>query len=276
MGAVSMKGPDQEGVVVRTLNSYWTAIVAILITVAGLLVLFASAHSPWWEGQPTWQAFLSQLGGLLVVTGGLSLLWDLKGRRAFANEVLAKAQVGADIRSSGLQRVSMQWLSDVDWQQLFSNSREIEVFLSYGTSWRNVHWPSIEQFSQKKSNKFRIYLPDPEDATSVGVLARRYGSTHDKLRANIIDAAEAYSTLQKIDNGADVRIYYRRGDPTFACYRFDDEIVVTLYSHKRTRGEVPTFVCGRGSLFTFFAHELVEIRAQSVEQSFVEKKIGEA
>ena len=228
---------DGEGKFVRAIHTYRTVLIAIAGVCAGVILLYISGSPSFAQNQPSLQTLVRELGSLLIVTGGITILWDLKGRREFADEVLAKAQVSADVRSSGLQRLSMQYLSDVEWSRMFQRAREIEIFVSYGTTWRSVHWARFEEFSRGKGNRLRVYLPDPEDQTTVSVLALRYDSTSEQIKQRITEAASAFASLRQARGGADIRIYYRRGDPTFACYRFDDEIVVTLYSHRRARAD---------------------------------------
>jgi hypothetical protein len=267
-----VSGTGESGLT-RALNTYRTSFIAAIVAAVGVLCLYISGIVSFAKHYPTWQVVVSQLGGLLVVTGGISILWDLKGRRDFADEVLAKAQVAADIRSSGLRRLSMQWLEDVEWANMFHSAREIDVFLSYGTSWRNLHYARLQEFGRVGHNKLRVYLPHPGDTETVSVLAQRYDSTSERIVQQISDAAKAFADL-RADGGADIRVYYRRGDPTFACYRFDGQIVVTLYSHRRSRGDVPTMLIGPGTLYDFFATELAAIRAQSEEQPSTEISEG--
>lgn len=263
-----MSGTGDSGLM-RALNTYRTSFIAAFVVALGIFCLYISGIASFAKHSPVWQVVISQLGGLLVVTGGISMLWDLKGRRDFADEVLAKAQVAADIRSSGLQRLSMQWLEDVAWANMFHTAREVDVFVSYGTSWRNFHWARLQEFSRVSHNKLRVYLPHPDDPATISVLAQRYASTSERIVQQITDAARAFAGLRK-EGAADIRVYYRRGDPTFACYRFDGQIVVTLYSHLRSRGDVPTMLIGPGTLYDFFSAELAAIRAQSEEQSSAE------
>jgi hypothetical protein len=264
---------DGEGKIVRTVHTYGTVIIAVVVVFIGVALLYASGSPSFEHNQPSLQTLIRELGALLVVTGGITVLWDLKGRRDFADEVLAKAQVSADIRSSGLQRLSMQYLDDVEWSRMFQRAREIEISFSYATTWRGVHWARFQEFSQDKKNSLRVYLPHPEDEVIISALALRYDSTRDRIKQQITEAASAFAGLRK-GGGADIRVYYRRGDPTFACYRFDDQIVVTLYSHRRTRSDVPTMLIGPGTLYDFFAAELAAIRGQSEPQPSAELSGG--
>ena len=245
----------------------------MVVVFIGVALLYVSASPSFEQDQPSLQTLVRELGALLVVTGGITILWDLKGRRDFANEVLAKAQVSADIRSSGVQRLSLQYLDDVEWARLFQRAREIEISVSYATTWRAVQWGRFQEFCQNNKNSLRIYLPHPEDDATISILALRYASTRDKVKQQITEAASAFASLRK-EGGADIRVYYRRGDPTFACYRFDDQIVVTLYSHRRMRGDIPTMLIGSGTLYDFFAAELTAIRDQSELQPSAELSGG--
>jgi hypothetical protein len=250
---------------VRTVHTYRTVIVALAFVFVGLILLYLSGIAALGRDQPTLQIFLRELGILLAVTASVAVLWELKGRRDFADEVLAQAQVAADIRASGLQRLSMHYLEDVEWANLFHGAKEVEVFLSYGATWRAAHWTRLQEFCSRQGNKLRVYLPHPEDEATMSVLAQRYASTIERMVQQIEEAANAFVSLRQEGGPSDIRIYYRRGDPAFACYRFDNEVVATLYSHTRSRADVPTMLVGQGSLYDFFARELGAIRNQSEE-----------
>jgi hypothetical protein len=243
-----------------SLATYKTALYALLIVIAGIGLLLLSNIS-WFDTQAAFEATTNQLGGLLITTGGLGLLWELRGKRDIMDEVLEKTRIAADVSAAGLDRVTMNWL-DVPWDDLFKDARQVSVFISYGSSWRKVHWPKIEDFAKGEKNSLRLFLPDPAHEPTLGVLARRYDYTLDKIRDNVVETATEIARLAT-DCAADIRIYYRAGDPTYTCYRFDDKVLVTLYSHKRQRGDVPTLLVKRGTLRDFFMQDLAAIEAQS-------------
>jgi hypothetical protein len=155
----------------------------------------------------------------------------------------------------------MNWL-DVPWDDLFRDATHVSVFISYGSSWRKVHWTKLQEFAKAGKNSLRLYLPDPEHEPTMSVLAQRYDYTLEKIRANVVETAEEIAKLAD-SHPADIRIYYRAGDPTYTCYRFDDKVLVTLYSHKRARGDVPTLLVKQGSLKDFFIQDLEAIESQS-------------
>jgi hypothetical protein len=243
------------------LVTYRTTTIALVVVVLGLALLYFSGVKDSWVGKGSSQVLANQLGAILITTAGLTILWDLRGKKDILELVLEKVHVAADVKSSGLERVSMNW-RDVPWDELFASAREVEVFISYGSTWRKSHWPSLLALAAVSRNKLWMYLPDPDHETTMKVLAQRYGYAVEKVEANVREMATEIASLARV-GGADIRIYYRSGDPTFTCYRFDDRIVVTLYSNRRERSEVPTLLMKAGTFHEFFTTDLAAIRAQS-------------
>jgi hypothetical protein len=247
------------------LTTYSTLLIAGAVAAVGVGLLALPAFVSWFDNHTSTTALVASLGGLLFTTGGLAALWDLRGKRDLIDEVLAKVRVSTEVQASGITKVTMDWL-DIPWEDWFNNAKEVDVFISYGSSWRKVHAEKLQDFASKKRNKLRIYLPDPEDEPTMRVLAQRYDYTVEKIKMNIHEMAEEVAKLSG-PSSADIRIYYRAGDPTFTCYRFDDLILVTLYSHKRERGNIPSFVIEGGSFHEFFTKDLQAIHKQSAAVS---------
>lgn len=247
----------------ETLTNLWTVLVAAGVVVAGVVALALSAGWGWLDGHTTTQTVLEQLGGILITTGGLAILWDLRGKRDIIREVLAKVEVSSDVEATGLQRVSMDWRV-VPWADLLGAAKSVDVFISYGSTWLSTYSSELLTFASQRGNKMRYILPDPEDAVAIAVLAERYDYTPEIIKSKILESARAVAKLSR-DGAGDIRVYYRRGTPTFTCYRFDETVVVTLYQHKVARGPIPTFVLGRGTFKDFFASDLTEIVSQSRE-----------
>jgi hypothetical protein len=242
------------------LTTYKTALAASLVVIAGIGLMWLSNVS-WFNSHKALQATVNQVGGLAITIGGLAILWDLRAKRAFMNEVLEKAKLAADVSAAGIDRVTMNW-TDVPWDDLFKNSKRVAVFIAYGSSWRKLHWSKIEEFAKDKGNSLRLFLPDPFDEPTMRVLAQRYASTPQKIQENVLETAQEFANL-KPSFAADIRIYYRAGDPTYTCYHFDDKVLVTLYANRRKRGDVPTLLFGQGTFHEFFKEDLAAIQDQS-------------
>lgn len=234
---------------------------ALLIIVGGLLL--------WWSGTSHWksngqvQAFLAQFGGLMLATGLLAVAWDLFGRRAFADEVLAKAGLSTDVERAGIVRVTNQYLTEVEWTSLFRDVTKLDIFVAYGATWRNTHRANLQRVAQQSDARIRVFLPDPSHTGTIEVLAARFNMQAADLIAKINEAINDFRSLA-VQGGATVEVWVRDGDALFSCYRFDSRAVLTLYSHGRERRtRVPTFVISGGELFDFVYKELTDLVAQS-------------
>jgi len=231
--------------------------------VVGIALLWVSSHSEWLKPNSPWQAVVSQAGGLIIATAVLALAWEVIGRRTFAAELLAKARLSADITKAGITRVTDQYIGEVQWADLFQGVNKLDLVLAYGRTWRNTHRARLEEVAARKGSRIRVYLPDPDDPDTVRVLADRFSTTSEKLQENIREAIEDFGSLSRPGGGV-VEVYTRAGDAVFSCYRFDGQVVLTLYSHARKRRtRVPTFVVRGGDLFQFVYEEIHDIREQS-------------
>jgi len=250
---------DEAGVRAN-LTTYKTAAYALVVVLAGFgLMWLSNVH--WFEAHKALQTTVNQFGGLVITTGGLAILWDLRGKRDFMEEVLEKVRISSDVTAAGVDRVTMKWM-DIPWDDLFKNTKQVSVFISYGSSWRKNNWQAIEKFTAVKGNSLRLFLPDPNDEATMQVLAQRYDYNAQKVRHAVLETTEEFAKLGT-SCAADVRIYYRAGDPTYTSYFFDDQVLVTLYANRRRRGDIPTMLVGPGTFFDFFKDDLAAIEDQS-------------
>lgn len=257
-------GRSERTKLAETLTNLWTVLISIVVVVVGVVVLALSAGWGWLDKHESTQSVAEALGGILITTGGLAILWDLRGKRDIIREVLAKVEVSSDVEVTGIQRASMDWRV-VPWSELIGQAKSVDVFIAYGSTWLSTYSTDLAEFAKHRGNRMRYILPDPDDSTAMAVLAERFDYTAEIIKSKIEESAQAVAKLSR-DGSADIRVYYRRGAPTFTCYRFDDTVVVTMYQHKVARGAIPTIVMGpRGTFRDFFASDLEEIVSQSRE-----------
>lgn len=256
--AVAKKAKADKGktALIRERNNSRVILTAVVVGLVGVVLLYLSGRPDLWKERGAAQALVSQLGALLVTVVALSLLWEFVGKRSFADEVLDKAGLGSDVKAAGLVRITDSYLKEVEWDSLFERTRKLDIVVAYGRTWRQTHWGHLQRIASDPRNRVRILLPDPEDVQSISVLADRFNRTTEVLKADIEEAATEFKSLAR-PGGADLTVYFRKGDQVFSCYRLDDSAVLTLYSHSRTRTAVPTVVCEfGGSLFSFIRSEI--------------------
>lgn len=229
----------------------------------GVVLLYFGGRADLWKKHLGLQALVNSLGGLLVVSTGLGLLWELVGKRSFAREVLETARTSTDVDAAGITRIGIDYLQEPDWAALFATVRKLDIFVAYARTWRNQHLQRLQKIAQTPGARLRVFLPDPNDPDTVRSLAARFDMTPADLSSAIDEARRAYQALP-VAHGATVQVFYRPGEVVFSCYRFDRTAVMTLYTHQRVRTGVPTIVCrDGGSLYNFIRAEFRALQAQS-------------
>jgi len=233
-------------------------LTALGIVVIGVLLLALSASE--WLGNKSrvCQTVIQQLGGLLFVTAAITLIWEVFGKRAFLDEILAKAQVSRDVEFSGLMKVTDSFHTDIDWSRYIEHASKIDIFFAYGSTWRGSHDQELKRAAQRAEVRLRVVLPDPKDEQTVGELARRFGYTTEKLRSLVEEAANYFRSLRAASagHGSEISVWFLPAAPTFTFYRFDHIGIIAMYTHRQERVGVPTFVFEQGgTLYDYMRKE---------------------
>lgn len=262
-----MASKSSRSALTRQAFTQMTIITSLVTILVGIGLLYLGGRDDLWTKRHGLQALINGLAGLLIVSMGLGLLWQLGGKRAFAREVLGSATAGTDADAAGLTRIGMNYAVIPDWEELFRDVRKLDIFVAYGRTWRNLNIQRLQSVASRSNTRIRVYLPDPKPSPTIDLLAERFGMSSADLIMAINEAEGAYSQLT-CAAGSTVEVYHRQGDSLFSCYRFDNTAVITLYSHQRVRTQVPTFVCRAGGfLYDFLRDEFRSIHNQSVRSS---------
>jgi len=244
-----------------------TLFISSIIAIFGIGLLWISANDKWWTNFKVWQTVLQNIGALLVVTVAISFLWELYGKRVFLDEVLAKAQISKELTFAGITKITDTFHNrDIDWKKYFSTVNKLDIFFAYGRTWRNTYADEFRKVAVRNGARIRIVLPDPEDKQVMSELARRFNCTENEIK-KAIKEAEAYfrSLINSAGaNGAQIDIWFLPAAPLFTFYRFDRVGILALYTHRRDRAAVPTFVCEMGG--TLYDYIYKEFKAMIKEK----------
>lgn len=234
-------------------------IVALVIAGIGILLLFVvTANNNFWVNHKTWQAVIQQIGGLLLVTVVITLLWEFIGKRAFLDEILAKANISKELGFAGITQITDSFHQKLDWSTYFRSVNKLDIFFAYGRTWRNTHLEELQKVVARRDTRIRVVLPDHEIDYVVQELARMFNSDPASLKASIVEAEEYFRALRNsaLTNGAKVDIWFLPAAPHFSFYRFDRIAIMALYTHRKDRAPVPTFVCEKdGTLYDYIRQE---------------------
>ncbi len=246
---------------VTTLKFVLTA--AVVIGLGVYCLYLGGEETRFWSDHSALRTLMEQLGGLLIVAGLLSVLWELLGKRAFAREVLDDTRLATELEASGIKRVGMQFFEEAVWEECFKGVEKLDIFVAYAQTWRHINLPRLQAIAQRPNGRIRIYLADPDDQQTIETLSARFKSDPNDLRQKIEATKRDFEAL-RVANGASIEVFYWSGDRLFTFYRFDNKVILSMYRHTGRSPVLPTFVCeSGGSLYQFVYDELRVIREAS-------------
>ncbi len=239
-------------------TNLWTVLIAIGVALIGVLFLSIAAKWQWLAGYPGIQSVIRELGGLLIASVAVAMLWELFAKRAFLVELMAKAKLAEEVRASGLVTITHDFQRGIDWPQLFKNVSKLDIFFAYGSTWRGTNTPELRALAIRAGARIRVVLPDPDNEALMSELARRFNTSVDDMKKKILDAADDFKNIfgEPPRTRADFSLWYLPVSPVFSFYRFDHIAILALYKHRKERGEIPTFVAEQGGkLYDFVRQE---------------------
>jgi hypothetical protein len=227
--------------------------IAAVLVVVGVGLLWLSAHLAHAGTENAVETTVREAGALLLVTGALSVLWDLLGRRALTDELMAAANLASNISESGLKQVARPYL-DADWNEMLASATQVDLFFAYAQTWRNAHATALRGLVGRGGTRLRVILPDRDDDALMRQLAVKFRYPVPKLRGHIEDAESDVENLRRqASSQAMVELKHASEFPVFTYYRFDRTCIVALYAQAPGRVDVPTLECAQGgSLYAFF------------------------
>ena len=205
-----------------------TALLSLLIVILGIVLLAVSTPVQT-AGYHKIATLMQESGAALFIAGVLAFMWELALKRTFADEVLAKANMSRDLAEAGINVITDSFQDgSIKWDQLFKNACRLDIFISYGHTWRNSQLERIDKLLSSEDGKLRVILPDPDDGQVVENLSLRFQMGSEVVKREIQDAKEFFEHRKNRAKGT-VEIYFTRISPLFSFYRFNNKAVFALY-----------------------------------------------
>jgi hypothetical protein len=228
-----------------------------------LLWLSEALRAP--SGASPLETTIEQAGALLFVTGALTVVWDLRGRRVLTEEVLAAASLSTDVTAAGLRRVVSRY-HEFGWDEELDRASEVDLFFAYARTWRMAHATALRHLVSRRGTRLRVVLPDRDSSELMDRLAAKFGYAVEELQEHIRDAERDFANLrQQALEESVVQVRLTQEFPVFTYYRFDGACVGFLYAQARGRTDVPGFYCERsGALGRFFSDQFEGLWGSSV------------
>lgn len=208
----------------------------------------------WLKSVPPVHSVIRDLGALLVSTVTIATLWELAAKRAFLTELMAKAKLAEEIRTAGIVSVTTDFLRGIDWQHMFKTVKNLDIFFSYGRTWRNTNRKELIEIAQCSDTKIRVVLPDPQNDELMKELGRRFRKSPEELKKLIW---EAYDDFENIFKYSDFSLWFLPESPMFSFYRFDHLVILAFFKHGTGENvSLPTFKVEQGgTIYKFVRRE---------------------
>lgn len=197
----------------------------------------------------------------LATIAFLSGAWEMLSKRSFAKEVLELSKVSDNYINSGIIHVYKDF-TEIDWKELFRDSKKVTCFFTYAYSWRSNNRAALDMLKKQKTD-VTIVLPDYNNNEIVDALnndfkyakyAEPNSENASKDVKNLIKEAEEFF----IDFGATVKLY--DGNIKSTYYLVDDMCVFAPFKHSNKKSSVPAILCKEsGSLFEFCERDMASI-----------------
>lgn len=228
------------------------ALIGLTFGVVGI-GLVSTANLQYFVRHPGLQSTLRSLSGFLVVTGMIAYLWHVFGKKVFLKEIMAEVRLSENVRQAGILQAGMDYLKDIEWEEMLPKTKELDLLICYGHSWRHANTKALHELA-KHSCQVRIVLPNPDDPLLMSHLASQFQrGDADELKKEIIYARKAFDDIFG-SSKVNYHVWYLREHPHFSYYRMDDVAVISVDGHQCPH-ENPPFVevASHGPLYKFFA-----------------------
>jgi len=246
---------DNDKKAIKERNSLKIYFCGAGLAILGTILLVVSYKCNWLKGHENFQAIIMDMGGLLFVSATITLVWDFFLKRAFLDEILSKANISKELSFAGIIKISDSFHNkDIDWSSYFKHVKKLDIFFAYGRTWRNNHNEELQRLALSNDVRIRVVLPNPDDEITISELSRKFDYTKDQLKELINETKNYFIELSK--KQAKISIWLLPLSPYFSFYRFDYVGILALYTHRKDRASVPTFVCDEGgTLYNYIRQE---------------------
>jgi hypothetical protein len=91
-------------------------------------------------------------------------------------DVVADGKSGLEGSGKDQAKLFPKYLEVTDWKEQFAKSERLDLFRSYGRTWKNIYTTEIQRFASRHGVRIRVIHPNPEDPVAMEELARRFNT----------------------------------------------------------------------------------------------------
>lgn len=195
-----------------------------------------------------WYNAVGNVASALLVTGVISLLYELIMRAQHDKDVERLFHISESIIKSGLENIYTD-SSKYDFTPLINNAKEFYAIMNDGFRWVCNNSVELEKRFNVENSITEFYLVDP-GSDFCRSLANKTSVEVDSLKEKIEKTVkELKSTYNKSEKKGILKIYYLKNYPTQSIFYSDKKVVTTPYQTSSGRSVIPLFE------YTSFEHK---------------------
>jgi len=228
----------------------WSSVIIIITSLLLVIVLQSGFSEPK-------KIILTQLLTIFVLGAGLNTVWELYSKNRLKKDIIDAKTLSEEIAKSGLTGIKppVVFQETHNWKELFSDVKDLDLFISYGSTWRGSNRTRLNNLSKMKDSKVNIVLPDFKNKRVVDQLSSWFNTDSNRIEVKIKEAANDFSRIFE-DCDCDFQLYLTETTPVYSFYRFDKKIILALYKHDPERRGVPSFLINNtGYLYDFVTND---------------------
>ena len=235
---------------------------SLLIIAIGVIVILVIGDSGWGE---RWQILVTQLFSIIIITTALNIIWEQYSKERFKKEILGAKSFADEIERAGLKKIpsTKGFNEEIDWEKHFNEVRNLDLFVSWGYSWRQNNRLRLKNFAEREDTKANIILPDYEEEQIVAQLAQWFTMDTEDVVKEIKKSAKDFDKLFN-DKEVDYQILLANTTPVYSFYRFDHVGILALYKHRNEKVGVTSLIVEEGgSLYDYISKDLKFLKKNS-------------
>lgn len=146
-----------------------------------------------------------------------------------------------------------------DFGDLIISARRITLYFIHSRRWRETFLSHVEQALSGPCELFEVYLPDMTNTLLREAIASHFEDGPFVAGLTI----EGYDYWRRLQERYPGKVEVRLFDcyPTYSFYRFDNDIIVAMYSNTTRKKEVPAFrITADSSYWSFIQDDIDQVK----------------
>lgn len=162
--------PNKSSKIGEENTTLWAILLSVGTFILGVVAFYVASLEVWGN---TGRTILSELGGLLLLSAVVAMLWELGAKRRLMREILDKTGLSEKVWRLGFQDATTTF-GKLGLDDYISGSSQVDMVVAGGASVISTNKNSLKEIAARKGTSIRLILPDPGHPETMQVMARQF------------------------------------------------------------------------------------------------------